>query len=160
MPVRWCGRPGPPGADAVVFCEGTVDPWNPKAVRSSAGAVLHVPIVTAGPPADVLHEIGGWGLRRLGAVSEGGADYATADLTARRPGVRQRSRRPAGGRARRQDMDGWVSIPMPGGAESLNVGMAAAVLCFEAARQRRYGPPAATAVTAAENHGRAAARTR
>jgi tRNA C32,U32 (ribose-2'-O)-methylase TrmJ len=36
-----------------------------------------------------------------------------------------------------------VSIPMPGGAESLNVGMAAAVLCFEVARQRRFGRPSA-----------------
>ncbi len=35
------------GADGVVFCEGAVDPWNPKAVRSSAGAVLHIPIVNA-----------------------------------------------------------------------------------------------------------------
>ena len=69
---------------AVVCCEGTVDLWNPKAVRSSAGAVFHVPIVAAGAATEVLAEIGGWGLRRLGTVSEGGVDYATADLT--RPG--------------------------------------------------------------------------
>jgi tRNA G18 (ribose-2'-O)-methylase SpoU len=34
-------------------------------------------------------------------------------------------------------VDEWVTIPMTGRAESLNVSMAAAVLCFEAARQRR-----------------------
>ena len=39
----------------------------------------------------------------------------------------------------RPHLDGVVSIPMAGGAESLNVGMVAAVLCFEAARQRRHG---------------------
>ena len=69
------------GADAVVFCEGSVDPWNPKAVRSSAGAVLHMPVLTAGPPPVVLREMGEWGMRRLGAVREGGCDYATLDLT-------------------------------------------------------------------------------
>jgi RNA methyltransferase, TrmH family len=129
------------GADAVVFCEGSVDPWNPKAVRSSAGAVLHVAIVTAGPAPVVLEEIGGWGVTRLGAVREGGVDYATLDLT--RPSALVFGNEAAGlpvGRLT-QHVDGWVSIPMPGGAESLNVGMAAAVLCFEAARQRRHGPP-------------------
>jgi TrmH family RNA methyltransferase len=40
-------------------------------------------------------------------------------------------------------IDEWVTIPMVGRSESLNVGMAAAVLCFEAARQRRAAKPAA-----------------
>ena len=34
-------------------------------------------------------------------------------------------------------VDGYITIPMVGRSESLNVGMATAVLCFEAARQRR-----------------------
>ena len=129
------------GADGVVFCDGAVDPWNPKAVRSSAGAVLHTPIVTAGPAPDALREIGGWGLRRLGAVREGGMDYAVVDLTS--PSALVLGNEAAGLPVELLDneIDGWVSIPMPGGAESLNVGMAAAVLCFEAARQRRFGPP-------------------
>jgi RNA methyltransferase, TrmH family len=129
------------GADGVVFCEGAVDPWNPKAVRSSAGAVLHVAIVMAGPASAVLQEIGGWGVHRLGAVREGGADYATLDLT--RPSALVFGNEAAGLPVDELTghIDGWASIPMPGGAESLNVGMAAAVLCFEAARQRRHGPP-------------------
>ena len=57
------------GADAVVCCEGTVDLWNPKAVRSSAGAVLHVPGRGGRAPAATLDELGQWGLRRWGAVS-------------------------------------------------------------------------------------------
>jgi RNA methyltransferase, TrmH family len=132
------------GADAVVFCEGAVDPWNPKAVRSSAGAVLHVPMVTAGAAPAVLEEVGRWGLRRLGAVRDGGVDYATLDLTLPTALVfgNEAAGLPVADLGRQ--MDGWVTIPMPGGAESLNVGMAAAVLCFEAARQRRCGPPART----------------
>lgn len=129
------------GADGVVFCDGAVDPWNPKAVRSSAGAVLHIPIVSTGPAAAALQEVGGWGVRRLGAVRVGGADYATMDLTA--PSALVFGNEAAGLPVELldSDIDGWVSIPMPGGAESLNVGMAAAVLCFEATRQRRFGPP-------------------
>lgn len=130
------------GADAVVCCEGTVDLWAPKAVRSSAGAVFHVPIVSAGPAAEVLAEIGEWGLRRLGTVSEGGVDYAAEDLTGRVAFVfgNEAAGLPLGGL--RTHLDGLVGIPMARGAESLNVGMAAAVLCFEVARQRRYGAPA------------------
>jgi TrmH family RNA methyltransferase len=127
------------GADAVVCCEGTVDLWNPKAVRSSAGAVLHVPVVAAGAPAATLDEIGGWGLRRWGAVAEGGQDYDAADLV--QPCALVLGNEAAGLPLTElhNHLDGLISIPMAGSAESLNVGMAAAVLCFEAARQRRQG---------------------
>jgi TrmH family RNA methyltransferase len=133
------------GADAVVCCEGTVDMWNPKAVRSSAGAVLHVPVVAAPAPAATLEEIGRWGLHRWGTVSEGGEDYAAADLT--QPCAFVLGNEAAGLPLDelQSGLDGLVSIPMAGGAESLNVGMAAAVLCFEAVRQRRLGGPAAPA---------------
>jgi TrmH family RNA methyltransferase len=129
------------GADCVVCCEGTVDLWNPKAVRSSAGAVLHLPVVNAGTAIEALDEIGGWGLRRLGAVSKGGEDYASSELGVPVALVLGNE---AGGLPVAQlgdHLDGLVSIPMAGGAESLNVGMAAAVLCFEAARQSRLGSP-------------------
>ncbi len=127
------------GVDAVVCCEGTVDVWNPKAVRSSAGAVLHVPVVPAGPAAEVLSELGGWDLARLGTAVEGGTDYATWDLT--RPTALVLGNEAAGLELAelRPHLDGVVSIPMAAGAESLNVGMVAGVLCFEAARQRRHG---------------------
>jgi len=129
------------GVDALVCCEGTVDVWNPKAVRASAGAVLHVPVVPAGPAAEVLAELGGWGLARLGTAAEGGTDYATTDLT--RPTAFVLGNEAAGLALEelRPHLDGVVSIPMAAGAESLNVGMVAAVLCFEAARQRRHGMP-------------------
>lgn len=129
------------GADALVCCDGTVDLWSPKAVRSSAGAVLHVPIVTAGPAAEVLAEIGEWGLRRLGTVPKGGIDYAAQDLTTRVALVFGNEAAGLPVEELGEHLDGLVSIPMAGGAESLNVGMAAAVLCFEVTRQRRYATP-------------------
>ncbi len=45
-------------------------------------------------------------------------------------------------------LDGLVHIPMEGRSESINVGVACAVLCFEAARQRRWRAAATTAATA------------
>jgi TrmH family RNA methyltransferase len=129
------------GVDALVCCEGTVDVYNPKAVRASAGAVLHVPVVAAGAATDVLSELGAWGLTRLATAAEGGSDYATTDLT--RPTAFVLGNEAAGLALAElgPHLDGVVSIPMAAGAESLNVGVVAAVLCFEAARQRRHGMP-------------------
>jgi tRNA(Leu) C34 or U34 (ribose-2'-O)-methylase TrmL len=145
------------GADAVVCCEGTVDLWNPKAVRSSAGAVFHVPIVAAGAATDVLAEIGEWGLKRLGTVSEGGADYAAEDLTSRVAFIFGNEAAGLPVEELRTQLDGLVSIPMARGAESLNVGMAAAIICFEVARQRRHGAPASSGDHVALRLGQGAA---
>ncbi|HVM03160.1 MAG TPA: RNA methyltransferase [Acidimicrobiales bacterium] len=129
------------GAGGVVCCDGSVDVYNPKAVRASAGSLFHVPVVAGGDPAAVLDRLGRWGLRRLGAVARHGLDYAAVDLTGPTALVlgNEAAGLPgdlAGGGL----LDARVSIPMTGRAESLNVGMAAAVLCFEAARQRRSAP--------------------
>jgi TrmH family RNA methyltransferase len=124
------------GAGGVVCCEGTVDVFNPKAVRASAGAVFHVPVVCGGPPAAVLGELGGWGLRRLATAPRGGVDYTVADLAV--PVALVLGNEAHGlPDALSGVLDGRLTIPMAGRAESLNVGMATAVLCFEARRQRR-----------------------
>lgn len=124
------------GAGGVVCCDGCVDVFNPKAVRASAGAVFHVPVVSGGDPVDVLGHLGRRGLRRLGAVAGRGTDYTAADLVGRTAVVLGNE---ASGLPDRVAgcIDEEITIPMTGRAESLNVGMAAAVVCFEAARQRR-----------------------
>lgn len=123
------------GARGVLCCDGSVDVYNPKCVRASAGSVFHVPIVAGGDPVEVLDELGRWGLRRLGTVATGGTPYDEADLAG---AVALVLGNEAHGLPERVAglLDGEVTIPMVGRAESLNVGMAAAVLCFEAARQR------------------------
>jgi TrmH family RNA methyltransferase len=125
------------GAGGVVCCDGSVDLYNPKTVRASAGALFHVPVVVGGDPAGVVDQLGAWGLARLGAVAAGGRDYTEVNLD--RPVALV-----VGNEARGFSddlgarLDGLVTIPMAGRGESINVGMAAAVLCFEAARQRRH----------------------
>ena len=123
------------GAGGIICCEGSVDVYNPKCVRASAGSLFHTRIVARGDAGKVLGTLGAWGLRRLGTRPEGGEPYSRADLTAPTALV-------LGNEAHglpssvAGSLDGWLTIPMAGRAESLNVGMAAAVLCFEAARQR------------------------
>jgi TrmH family RNA methyltransferase len=123
------------GADAVVCCRGTADPYNPKTVRASAGSVLHLPVVPAGEPADVLEDLGRSGLQRLGAVAHGGVPYTEANLRGRTAVVLGNE---AAGLpdALSGLIDDRITVPMAGRAESLNVSLAAAVLCFEVRRQR------------------------
>ena len=134
------------GIDAVICCDGTVDPANPKTVRASAGSLFHLPVVAGGEPAAVFETLSDWGFVTVGTTVGDGVDYAEFDW----------SRRVAlvfGNEASGLDvsmldrLDGRVSIPMAGRAESLNVSVAAAVLCFEVLRQRRTGgaTPAGTA---------------
>ncbi len=126
------------GANGVVCCDGTVDPYNPKTVRSSAGSVFHLPVVAGGEAAVVVETLATWGLRTLGTVVRDGEDYAAVDWTDRVAVVlgNEASGLPDGLLA---SLDARVTVPMVGRAESLNVSVSAAVLCFEALRQRRMG---------------------
>jgi TrmH family RNA methyltransferase len=125
------------GADGVVVCgSNSVDPLNPKVVRSSAAAIFGVTVTEADDPMEVLEALAARGRRRLGAVLGDGTPYDTADLTgplALVVGNEARGLAPA----LHGHLDGMVTIPMAGEAESLNVAMAATVVLFEAARQRR-----------------------
>jgi TrmH family RNA methyltransferase len=124
------------GVDGVICCDGSVDVYNPKTVRASAGALFQVPVVSGGDVVQVLERLGDWGMHRLAALARNGRDYTEVDLTA--PAALVLGNEAAGVPPR---LDPWIdepiSIPMSGRGDSLNVGMAAAVLCFEAARQRR-----------------------
>jgi RNA methyltransferase, TrmH family len=124
------------GAGGVICCEGSVDAFSPKTVRASAGSLFHVPVVAGGEPLEVLDRMGRWGVRRLGTDVHGGAPYDSVDLTV--PTALVLGNEAHGlSAALSPHLDGSATIPMAGRTESLNVGMAAAVLCFERARQRR-----------------------
>ncbi len=118
------------GAQAVVFTPGSVDPFNPKVVRSTAGSLFRIPVVSA--ELDVLQAAG---LRVLATSSHHGTAYTEADLTGRVAVVVGNE---AHGVPDDAPVDGWLTIPHAGAAESLNVAMAATVLVFEVARQRRH----------------------
>jgi len=123
------------GVAGVVFCGSSVDVHNPKAVRASAGAIFGVPVVEADDTVDVLDALGTQGRRRLAAVAKGGEPFGAVDLTGRVALVvgNEAHGLPPDVAGR---IDASVTIPMAGPADSLNVAMAATVLCFEFARQR------------------------
>ena len=116
------------GVDAAVLTAGSVDPFNPKVVRASAGALFHVPIVWAS-----LAEIAGAGYRLIGTSSHQGAAHVDADWSGKLAIVLGNE---AHGLPDDAAVDDWVRIVHRGRSESLNVAMAATVLLFEAARQR------------------------
>ena len=68
------------GAQAVVFAAESVDPYNPKTVRATAGSLFHVPLVVRDDPAEVAAELAAAGLRTLATVVHEGEDYAAAGL--------------------------------------------------------------------------------
>ncbi len=128
------------GADAVACTPGTVDVWSPKTVRASAGAVFHVPIVELGGQGDHDDDVDllpSAGLRLVGTSShpeQAPVDHTAFDLT--QP-VALVMGSEAHGVPSSVPVSSWVRIPHAGRSESLNVAMAATVLCFEVSRQRR-----------------------
>jgi TrmH family RNA methyltransferase len=126
------------GADLVVLTPGSVDAYNPKVVRSSAGALFHVPVVVAS-----LDAIAAAGFCLAGTSSHEFpgrtvVEHTAADLTGRLAIVMGNE---AAGLPDEWDdevgpIDVWLTIRHRGRSESLNVAMAATVLAFEAARQR------------------------
>ncbi len=128
------------GAAAVVYAGESVDPYNPKTVRASAGSLFHVPLAVRTDPFAVAAEMGAAGFRTLASVVRGGEDYAALDWSV--PSALFLGNESAGlDAALCETLTGAVAIPMAGRAESLNVGVAGAVVCFEAFRQRRGAAP-------------------
>jgi RNA methyltransferase, TrmH family len=123
------------GVDVVICCGGTVDPFNPKTVRSSAGSIFHVRLVVTSDVTPAIEWFRSSGLTVYGTDANG-VDYTTVDLSG--PTAFVLGNEAAGLPAQLLSaLDNTVAIPMGGRAESLNVGVACAVLCFEARRQRR-----------------------
>ena len=129
------------GLAGVVALPGTADPWSAKAVRGSAGSVLHVPIVQASAR-DLLEWTArsGVGLKVAEAHPGGGGApaAAVADGTggAGEPWALVIGNEGSGvGEAIRGVPHTTVSIALPGGAESLNAGVAGSILMYELTRR-------------------------
>jgi TrmH family RNA methyltransferase len=130
------------GAGTVVFPDGTVDPYNGKCVRASAGSLFHVRLVRGGDPVRAVDRLRAGGLQVLAADGHGERDLeALADGGRLAPdtcwvlGSEAHGLDPALAAA----VDARVRIPIYGRAESLNLAAAAAVCLYASARaQRRH----------------------
>lgn len=124
------------GCAGIVCCGGGVDPFNPKVVRASAGAIFGLALVEGHDASGTLACLRAGGRRCLGAGAHGGAPYHAVDLTGPVAIVLGNEVRGISPEIE-TSLDGTVTIPLAGKAESLNVAMAATVLAFESARQRQ-----------------------
>ena len=122
---------------AAVGSVGSVDPWNPNAVRASLGTVFTLALAVA-TTADVLGWLRAKGLRLVAARVDGSVPYTEVDLTG--PVALVLGSEAHGLTAEWSGSDVMaVRLPMRGRADSLNVAAAAAILFYEARRQRDAG---------------------
>ncbi len=123
------------GARGVVLVGSTVDPWSPKVVRASAGAVFHVPVWQI----DSLSVLRDNGVRLIGTTSHDSLSASSpeslyaADLSGCIGIVLGNE---AHGLPADADVDSWVTIEHRGRAESLNVAMAGTVMAMHVSRLR------------------------
>jgi RNA methyltransferase, TrmH family len=125
------------GAGGVIFAGSSVDPYNSKAVRASAGSLFHLPVVTGAPVADAVRGLRERGLRVLAA--DGGAATTLDDLQSAghlgEPTAWLFGNEAWGLPADVLGLaDEAVSVPIYGRAESLNLAAAAAVCLYASAR--------------------------
>ena len=123
------------GATGVMVLKGSVSPWNPKAVRASAGSVFRLPVVYGLDPALARASLRQRSIHVYTSTAHGGNAPHQADLT-------QRCALVVGseGRGVSEDFrDGAQALQIrTAGVESLSVSAAAAVLLYEAHRQRLH----------------------
>lgn len=121
------------GADAVVFAGHSVDPYNGKCLRSSAGSIFSLPVVVDPDAAAVVSAIRDSGIEVLATALDASVDIRAADLSARTAWL-------FGPEAHGLPPDVMalasqrVHIPMRGSAESLNVAAAASICLYESSR--------------------------
>ncbi|MGH3200105.1 MAG: TrmH family RNA methyltransferase [Streptosporangiaceae bacterium] len=128
------------GAHAVVFADASVDPYNGKCVRASAGSLFHLPVVAGARLEDAVGAMRDAGLRIVAADGRAGHSLDDPEVQARL----------AGPTAWMFGNEAWglppelvaladepVAVPIYGRAESLNLAAAAAVCLYASARAQR-----------------------
>jgi 23S rRNA (guanosine2251-2'-O)-methyltransferase len=140
------------GATGVVLPEHGAARITPAVCKTSAGAVEHLPVAVVTNLARYLTEVKGPDLWVFAADAEAGASLWETDLSGGAAfvlGAEGRGLRPLVRRA----CDAQVSIPLAGQVASLNVSVAAALLVFEARRQRLAGRVGVAGTAASEATG-------
>lgn len=139
------------GASGVVFSATSVDVYNPKTVRASAGSLFHLPVVRGVATADALAAVRERGFRVLAMASDGAQDLYRTDLDGPVAFL-------FGNEARGlpDDVsalaDASVRVPQFGQAESLNLAASATVCLFERARRVAHRGEALETIIGAAAH--------
>ena len=140
------------GASGLITTRYTVDPFNDKAIRASMGSALRLPVVTGASRADIAARCRDHKIKTIASRASPGPTQGVIEDAARAERVklcadvdmtvpialivgREATGIPASVEG---EADEFVHIPMAQGVESLNVAAAAAILLYEAARQRGF----------------------
>jgi TrmH family RNA methyltransferase len=128
------------GAGAVVLAGHSVDPYNGKCLRASAGSIFSIPVVEEPDAAAAVTALRAAGLQTLATTVDGELDLDDAEAMLRTPTAWLFGPESQG---LPDDVaalaDRRVRISMPGSAESLNVAAAAAICMYQSARAARLG---------------------
>ena len=146
------------GLDGAVIGRGTVDPWNPKAVRASAGGVFHLPLVQApdglagGRAGDAA------GVERLNLLCADATGVPVDAVAEARLGdwVLVVGNEGSGVASRLRKRGRSVAVPLADGVDSLNVAMAGSILMYALTRAgagHGSGPAASGTVPASATEG-------
>ena len=123
------------GAACVILSRGTVDLYNPKVVRSTMGSIFHLPIIQNVEVAETIELLKKNDIKIIALDLSGQKDYFALEYNQSAILVGNE------GAGLPKEViglcDETVKIPMPGKAESLNVGVSTAIVLYEALRQRR-----------------------
>lgn len=126
------------GASGVIVSRGTVDLYNGKVIRSTMGSLFHLPITHVDDVQETIEYLKGRKIRIVATDARAEKEYFSADLKG--PTAILVGNEGAGlAEEIVKSADEAVKIPMPGKAESLNVGISTAVVLYEALRQRTHG---------------------
>jgi RNA methyltransferase, TrmH family len=132
------------GATGAIASRGTADPWSPKSVRASAGSALRLPVLRGLAIPILLAQLRVADVKIYAASSTpghlGGAAAMSFETDLREPTAIFIGNEGGGvPDAVRHAADAVISIPTTAAVESLNAGVAASIVMYEAARQRRSG---------------------
>ena len=124
------------GAAGIIMSSGTADIYNPKTIRSTMGSIYRMPFLYVKDFAPVLEQLGKRGIRTYAAHLQGSGEYTAQDY---RKGCAFLIGNEGKGLTKElaQSADARIKISMSGEVESLNAAVSAAVLMFEAKRQRK-----------------------
>ena len=122
------------GVNGIILTKGTVDIYNDKTIRSTMGSIFYIPIIYDDNDLSFLHKLKNDGFSLVATSLQESKNFYDEDLRGKvilsvgneGNGISEEIFALA---------DKKVKIPMPGGAESLNVGVATSVILFERVRQ-------------------------
>ncbi|HCS16000.1 MAG TPA: 23S rRNA (guanosine(2251)-2'-O)-methyltransferase RlmB [Lachnospiraceae bacterium] len=124
------------GAAGVIMSRGCVDLFNPKVVRATMGAIFRVPFLYVESLPETIEQMKKKNISVYGTILEESQPYDEPDYT-KPSGIVIGNEANGISAPVRESLTGRIHIPMQGSVESLNAAVAAAVVMYEASRQRR-----------------------